>query len=368
MLEITSLPAKQGDAIWIKWGDAAAPHQMIIDMGTRTIGKGIRDIFEALPADRRHLDLLVISHVDADHIGGVLTCLSEADPLDGLDVDDIWFNGFAHLSGGTVVPGPGLEPMGPVQGERLSKWLRGQVWNKKFGGAPVVRVPGQPLKTASLHDGLKLTVLGPTPSRLTSFIDKWKDDVHEAIEKGSLDEDIVSPGLEIMGSNDPPILEQPGDLKDLAEKDNGVDGSLANGSSIALLLQYKGRKIILSGDAFADDLVDGINAFSPVEKLKLDVFKLPHHGSKKNVHINLIQSVDCDNWLISTDGTRFKHPDAEAIARIISFGSHAKPLVSFNVPSKFNEWWKKQEWIDMYNYEVMYGDAGAGLTLDFELN
>ena len=41
--------------------------------------------------------------------------------------------------------------------------------------------------------------------------------------------------------------------------------------------------------------------------------------------------------------------------------------MSFNVPSTFNEWWKKSEWIDLYQYEVVYGDADNGLTLEFEL-
>lgn len=368
MLELTSLPARQGDALWIRWGDEPDVHQMIVDMGTRTIGKNIRQMIEALPEDKRKFDLLVISHVDADHIGGVLTCVSEVDPLPGFDIEDVWFNGFEHLNGQTITVSPDLQPMGPVQGERLSNWLKKQVWNNKFNGAPIVRDPTAAPTKVDMHDGLTLTILGPTQERLAEFIPKWKKDVKKAIEKGSLDEDIVSPGLEIMGQNNPPELEQPEDLKELAERNNGKDGSEANGSSIALLLEYRGRKVILSGDAFADDLVDGINAVSPGERLHVDVFKLPHHGSKKNVHINLIESLDCDNWLISTDGTSFKHPDPDAIARIIEFGSHSTPKISFNVPCKFNEWWKKPEWIALFDYEVEYGTKEDGLTLEFELD
>ena len=111
-------------------------------------------------------------------------------------------------------------------------------------------------------------------------------------------------------------------------------------------------------------MVDGIQAVSPNERLHLDLFKLPHHGSKKNVHIDLIESVECDRWLISSDGTRFKHPDAEAVARILAFSTFESPLVCFNVPSKFNGWWKKQEWIDTFGYEVEYGTADDGLTID----
>lgn len=366
MFEINSLPARQGDAIWIRWGEVADPHQMIIDMGTGGIGKDIRQRLEALPEDRREFDLMVISHVDADHIGGVLTCVAEADPLPGFKVGDVWFNGFEHLSGGTITPGPDLEPMGPAQGEKLSNWLREQNWNKAFDGKQVSRIPGQMPTTIPMHDGLELTVLGPTPERLTNFIDTWEEEVKEAIEKGNLDPDIVAPGLEPMGSDNPPALLQESDLKDLAEKKISNDSSKANGSSIALLLKYKSIKIILAGDAFSDDLVNGINAASPNTRLHLDIFKLPHHGSNKSVHRELIESVDCDRWLVSTDGTRFKHPDADAIARIISFSSDPIPRISFNVPSKFNGWWNKSEWKDMYNYRVEYGNEHNGLSLELD--
>jgi hypothetical protein len=363
MLELTSLPARQGDAIWIRWGDPADPHQMIIDMGTEAIGKKIRERLVALPEAERKLDLLVISHVDADHIGGVLTCLAEADPIEGFALDDVWFNGFEHLSGLTITPSPDLEPMGPAQGERLSNWLRKQVWNKAFAHGPVRRVPDEALRTVTLHDDLKLTVLGPTPERLAGFIDTWEEEVREAIDRGSLDPDIVSPGLEPMGSSEPPVLEDDDDLLELAESDDSRDPSKANGSSIALLLEYEDRKILLSGDAYADDLLAGIQAASPNERLQLDLFKLPHHGSKKNVHRDFIGAVDCDRWLFSTDGTRFKHPDSEAIARVIHFSSSERPLLSFNVPSTFNGWWDEPEWKERYGYEVEYGDADEGLKL-----
>lgn len=368
MLEITSLPAKQGDAIWIRWGTQADPHQIIIDMGTEGIGKNVRQLIEALPQDQRKFELLVITHVDADHIGGVLTCLAEEDALPGFALEDVWFNGFEHLSGGTITMSQGLEPMGPAQGEKLSNWLREQVWNKAFDGGPVRRIPGETPPTVTMQDDLKLTILGPTPDRLAKFIDTWTEEVHDAIDKGNLDADIVSPGLEPMGSSNPPVLLHESDLRNLAETNIESDTSKANGSSISLLLEYKSRKVILAGDAFSGDLVAGINSVSPNERLHLDVFKLPHHGSKKNVHKELIESVDCDRWLISTDGTRFKHPDAEAIARVISFSSDAKPLLSFNVPSTFSGWWKKTSWKNMYGYTVEYGTAEGGLKLKFDLD
>ena len=130
MLAVTMLPARQGDAIWLRWGDAGTPHQLLVDMGTEEAGKLVRQRIFDLDEAERIFDLLVVTHVDRDHIGGVLSCLAEADPIPGLTIRDVWFNGYPHLTGGIVHTG--LEPMGPAQGERLASWLKTQVWNAAF--------------------------------------------------------------------------------------------------------------------------------------------------------------------------------------------------------------------------------------------
>src|SRR4029450_12112653 len=103
MLTLTSLNARQGDALWIRWGDPAAPHQFLVDMGTEGVGEDLSTRILALPEAHRVFDLLVVTHVDRDHIGGVVTCLADAAvPIPGLVIDDVWCNGFPHLHGGAV--------------------------------------------------------------------------------------------------------------------------------------------------------------------------------------------------------------------------------------------------------------------------
>ena len=121
-----------------------------------------------------------------------------------------------------------------------------------------MRTPSIAPPTIRLHDDLTLTALGPTAQRLTESKQVWEEEVAEALEKGTLTE--VSPGLEPLGPKVAPILEDIEDLREPAETDTLRDRSEANGSSIALLLEYKGRAVPLSGDAFAEDLIDGIAA------------------------------------------------------------------------------------------------------------
>lgn len=362
MLELQMLPAREGDALWLRWGRSAAQRQILIDLGREETGRGMRARLEALPESKRKFDLLVITHVDRDHIGGVLTGFAEADPIPGLEFGDVWFNGWAHLDGGTIPPQPdpnALESMGPAQGERLTRWLEKRRWNGAFGGGPVQWVPGATPTKIDFGD-LSLTVLGPTPTRLEELKPVWKEEVHKALEKGSLTE--VSPGLEIMGTDVEPVLETTDDLDFLAESENKKDHSEANGSSIVLLVEYGDQKLLLSGDAFADDIVKALGAVHPGGPLPVDAVKLPHHGSSKNITDALVEAVDTPRWLFSTDGTSFKHPDAIAIARVLRSSSAPRALI-FNVPSTYNGWWDKEAWRTEFGYTAIYGDEDDGFKL-----
>ena len=362
MLSIRMLPAKEGDALWITWGSAAAPHRMLVDMGTEGVGKKVRARLLDLPEAQRKLDLVVVTHVDRDHIGGVLTCLAEADEIPGLEIADVWFNGYTHLTGGTVTST--LEPMGAAQGERLSAWLRKQRWNKAFDGGQCVRT--QPLQTVTLHDDLKLTVIGSTAAKLESFVDDWEDEVHEALKKGSLTADQVTPGLEAMGTEQKPELDTKADLKNLADNNTANDTAKANGSSISLLLEYQGKSVVLAGDAHSEDVIDGLQAARGAGRVALDAFKLPHHASKSNVTRSLVDKVTCPCWLVSTDGTRFKHPDAIAIARLLEYGQPKTPLLAFNARSKYSGWWDNPDWKQLFDYTTAYGSDADGYELRYD--
>jgi len=362
-LDLQFLNARQGDAIWIRWGGG---HQIMIDMGTHATGVALADRLRVLPEEQRAFDLLVVTHVDTDHIGGVLSCVSDPEvPVPALTFADVWFNGFEHLSGKTpATDGVRLEPMGGAQGEALSKWLRHQAWNEAFHRAPVVRTEVAPLPRVDLGDGLSLTVLGPTQPRLEDLKPDWTAEVEAAIDRGDLEE--VSPGLERLGPSVPPVLESAVDLEILADTASGVDPSKANGSSITLLLEWEGRRVLLTGDAYAREVAEGLALVDGGVPVALDLFKLPHHGSANNLSRALVESVDCPLWLFSSDGTTFRHPDAMAIARVLRFGRRANPTLAFNVPSTFNGWWDNDDWRRLFGYQVLYGDATDGLTVSFD--
>ncbi|WP_409293590.1 ComEC/Rec2 family competence protein [Pseudomonas sp. KCJK9058] len=362
MLEIQFLPAREGDSIWLRWGDDLA-FQMLVDMGTAKTGLALRKRLEALPEDRRNFELVVITHIDCDHINGVLSALVDNAPIPGLSVKDFWFNGLAHLEY-TPSSDP-LEELGAVQGEKLGEWLKDKPWNFQFGGGPVCRDPNQAPPVVELADGLQITVLGPTPQRLKQLLPTWQKEWREALAKYKDKEGDEGCKLEALGASKQLTLTDTLSLIKLANKRTKSDNSRANGSSIALLIEYKGKRVLLSGDAFASDLVEAIQSIDANDPIRLDAFKLPHHGSSKNVSRELVKSVVCDHWIISTDGNRFRHPDDEAVARLIYYSAARPARLGFNIQSEINERWDNEAWRKQFGYVTSYGDSENGLTLTY---
>ena len=126
------LPAEQGDALFIEYGSARSPHRVLIDAGVRKTSGLVKERIGELPASKRHFDLLIVTHVDSDHIGGIPKLL--ADTSLGVTFDDVWFNGWRHLQ---------PDRLGPVEGEIFSAQLdkRGWNWNAAFDEKAVVVRP-----------------------------------------------------------------------------------------------------------------------------------------------------------------------------------------------------------------------------------
>jgi beta-lactamase superfamily II metal-dependent hydrolase len=355
MLKLEMLPAGHGDCLWIEYGDPGNPRRVLIDGGTKgTYKRALRPKLRALPEDQRELELFVVTHIDADHIGGSLELL--ADEETRFRAKDVWFNGYRHL------PHEAPDTLGPIQGERLTDLLvkPERRWNCAFDKAAVVVPPNGGLPRIELDGGLVLTLLSPTPDRLANLKDKWEEEVLKA----GLDpnrprpEEVESPeGFQLLGG--------PPDVDELVRMPFSEDTAAANGSSIAMLAEYEGRRLLLAGDAHPSILKAGLDRFSPGGKIALDACKLSHHGSKSNVSPGLLRALDCKVYLFSTNGAYFKHPDREAVARVIKLGG-PQPELTFNYRTDTNAIWDSKPLRDAHGYTVSFPTAQeAGATLQW---
>jgi len=144
------------------------------------------------------------------------------------------------------------------------------------------------------------------------------------------------------------------------------DGSEANGSSIAVLLGYEGHRILLAADAHPGVLASAIKRLNGEQRLKLTACKIPHHGSKFNVSRELLDRIDCDTYIFSTNGAHFKHPDRGGVARVIKWGGES-PNLLFNYETPFTEIWKPKFLKERFHYNAAFpmAESSQVIVLNF---
>ena len=361
MFRVELLPAQQGDALWIEYGEPGSVYRILIDGGTPPTYRVVKDRIQALPATERRFELCIVTHVDTDHIGGALKLL--ADRSLGATFGDVWFNDQE------VLP-PCPDPRrGPIDGAILTRVLDGLgiTLNRAFDGNAVC-VPEQgELPVRSLAGGMRLTLLSPGAAQLAELCCNWTAALRKAgLGPGApsaeeLNERARRKGVEI------PRAQRAESVEELASAPFVADRSRANGSTIAVLAEYKGASCVLAGDAFAGMLARSLGRLAAERgetRLAVGAFKLPHHGSRRNVSLELLATVACPMYMFSTDGSVFGHPDPEAVARVIRHGG-PDPTLCFNYRSEPNRRWDDTALRERYSYQVRYPAAGqTGLMID----
>jgi hypothetical protein len=376
MFQLELLPAGQGDCLWIEYGPECNPHVVIVDGGVNTTFAALEEriglALKQRDASELHVALLAVTHLDNDHIQGILKLLNESQHR--VTFGDIWFNGNRQL---IELPRPAYDgttdalgseandALGFDEADALSAILAaGELpWNESFGGAAVVVPPHGALPNRELDGGLKLTLLGPSTARLRELSLVWPS----VLEAYTLQERTG-------------VAEEPGDA--LGRRDSwpptwndyeSWDKKEANGSSIVLLVEYGDTACLLTGDAFAADIVTHIDRFK-IERgisgqLPLAALKMSHHGSARNNSRQLIESVKCGSYLISTNGAQHKHPDHQALLRVLRYSS-LPPCLAFNYEAETTRMWRDDpaavERIGFRPYQTKYPDeATRGLLLGF---
>jgi beta-lactamase superfamily II metal-dependent hydrolase len=360
MFRIDMLPATRGDALWIEYGSPRDPHRILIDGGIAATRRRLRERIEALPMAQRRFDLLVITHIDLDHIAGILGMLR--DPPDGFSVDDVWFNGWEHLLAAEKTADDGI--LGAKLAERVTAWLRqgGYAWNTAFEGGPAAIPDAAPsLPSHQLRGGMTLTLLSPTYHRLRRLMPVWEKEIEKAkLKPGEAGE--ILEGIAHPEDADEGILGGRIDIEKLAATPFKDDTSHANASSIAVLAEFEGKRALLAGDAFASDLATTLRQTSGEEdgRIALDALKLSHHGGRKNTSPELLSMLECPRYLFSTSGSVYRHPHDESVARVVVHGAAAgAPQLLFNYRSEQNEVWDYRRLARRgHPYTVAYGAEG----------
>lgn len=355
MFRLKMYPAKNGDSFLVN----ADSTYILIDAGFASTYQDFIATDLALVAKAGgRLALVVCTHIDADHIGGLLEFFSLNGTPDkrGIEVDAVWHNSLRSLSPPAAQPN-GLHdrmvleairrrgfqgvatsspnPISARQGSSLAKLLRqyGYTWNSG-DGTSCISQSGSPV---FLPNKVGVQVIGPKATRLEELRDLWLRTVRKLGYKGSLQpSDLIDDAYEMWCATLPlPSVPQATPIaanssRRLADVYT-PDTSIPNGSSISLLLFTTSTRMLFLGDAWAEDVVDRLKAFPPTATpVIFDAIKVSHHGSLHNTSVELLLIADSPCFLISSDGSRHGHPDFEVLAEIVDRPAPFKRHLFFN--------------------------------------
>lgn len=355
------LRARKGDCLVLHYGTEDDPGLILIDGGPSKVYTPHLQPRLAEIRNKRGLDddatlpvdLLMVSHIDDDHINGILQMTKElvdakssGQPLP-LKIRDLWHNTFDDIIGDTPKEllkavtasfgaaaldaepdAEGIEPAAARvlssagQGIRLrddARFLKPHLrLNHKFGGKLVMAKKGG--GAIDMGKGLQFTVAGPMEEELLALQKE-----HDAFLK-------------------------------LQEKEKTKKGALAaftdtsapNLSSLVLLAEVGGKKMLLTGDARGDKILKGLERMGLLEddgksKMHVDILKVPHHGSDRNMEPIFFRRVTADHYVFSGNGEH-GNPERETLQMLLDERGDANITIHLTYPVEEIDVEREKDW------------------------
>jgi hypothetical protein len=358
--------AQFGDCLILEYGTKARLRYTLIDGGPPgNFDAHVEPALAAIVGAGGKLDLVVASHVDNDHIVGTLDLLAAIEDDDASDrprrtsVAGLWHNSFGRTldpSGTlteqmqTVLAMAGLAGiamptvtgtfLGLREGDRL-RLLAKKLKLPSNKGFKDDLIQVETAKQAIKLGPLELRIAGPSRSNLEALRREWRAWLAETAEK--------------MASN-PTAAAM-------------TDRSVPNLSSIVIMASCQGKTLLLTGDARGDHIIEGLTAarLAPKGRLHVDVLKVQHHGSKRNVDRNFFEAVTADTYVVSADG-KYGNPDLDTLIWIVDTahdGGRPVKLVVTNETDSTRKLLSRRK-PSTYGYELVTiapGEHSVGVTL-----
>lgn len=369
--------ARKGDCLMLHYGTAAAPRLMLIDGGPSGVYRPhLRPRLEQIKAARGladqaslPVDVLMISHVDDDHIQGILDLTTELREQKTnreaqlVRVSSLWHNTFDDLLDTTPAELDAAAGFGAAaldgrieladdeqldaakvlasipQGRTLrddaallAKGTQGWTINREFKRTLIIATGAA--KKVKLTGGVTLTVAGPMQPELQALQrahDRWLVARAKKKKRGPAQAALAA----------------------------FVDPSITNLSSLVLLAEAGGRRMLLTGDARGDKIIAGLQLVGLLKKattstLHVDVLKVPHHGSANNVETRFFRRVTADHYVFSGNGEH-GNPERETVEMLFAARGTAPCTLHFTYPFDEIDAARKIEWMKQQKEEKRKG-------------
>jgi beta-lactamase superfamily II metal-dependent hydrolase len=262
----------------------------------------------------KKLDLMVLSHIDGDHVIGLLDLLQEIKiqrehkAKEIVKISKMWHNSYKNLLLLPEEPAKLIanllrqqisterdSTLGSIimtsfqQGTdlaQLANFLKIPI-NQGFG--EVIQVVDK-VKTTRLNN-FSLHIIGPTKKNLDKLRKEW----YKEFTKQKKTKKIQSRLIQIL------------------------DKSASNLASIMFLVETENKKILFTGDGLGKDIVEVFSRNHMLDaggKFYVDILKVPHHGSDRNTSPEFFNTVNAEYYVISANGM-YDNPSLNTLKWII---------------------------------------------------
>lgn len=304
-MKVKVLPAYNGDSILITLDTAEGMKNLLLDGGTgRSIFMLAKEL-KRLKEVGQAIDLLVVTHIDDDHIAGIIKLFNSKDTGSDI-VKKVWFNSGARLADffataatdGLKTREVTMASEGLAISVKQGNTLESQLIKTGIWDGEVIYNELEPFN----FFGAAISVLSPSKSDLSRLHANWATENQECKQITAYQSDYNKTISQLVTC-------------ELPAEDAGV----TNGSSIALLLEHKGQKTVYLADAHPSTIVASIKklGYSYAQPLSVGLVKLAHHGSSRNINKDLLSLIRCDKYIISTNGSKHGLPNKLCLAKII---------------------------------------------------
>jgi len=336
------LPAKAGDCFVLEFDNKNC---VLIDCGyPSTYKEELKPLLQKLSKAGCRISLMIITHMDEDHISGAVSFIDENGDANNphvIQVDEIWHNGiFNTVMNSEVflkheaknVPENVLRECKTKRGI-LKKQLQGESGiiaatkskmfetlcarlhyrvNSRFEGGCVVR------GNKCYFGDCEIQILSPGIRELENFrrvLDKelirifgrdylWNraEEFQELLELIAKYRGMDEPGTFTMQQ----ISAGPGEIEKWVGTSSLARMNETNCASIVVAIQYKGLKLLFMGDSESELWQEQLEPY-------YDLIKVSHHGSTKP-NLAWMKGTTAKGLLISTSG-QGRHPEDDFLAR-----------------------------------------------------
>lgn len=316
MFNLHVVQARYGDSLILEYGTAQAPRYILIDGGPPGVYEDdLRPVLQGIADRGGSLDFMVLSHVDDDHVVGLLALLAEIQQQrDGgapetIGIGEIWHNTFSQTLGGEIEARfqAFMGAAAPVRGtmraadRTMRDIAKGDELthvadaldipiNEQFDPSYLVSLglTNEPVD----RENLRLWIVAPNRTNLQNLRAEWLEWLEEQEDR------VLVRGLE-----------------EAERAASRADTRVPNLSSIMFLAVADGKSMLLTGDGRGDHLLEGLGQAGLLDaggRLHVDILKLPHHGSRHNISKEVLQAITADRYVVSASG-RYSHPSRQTL-------------------------------------------------------